>query len=254
MKKITLGLFLLLALAACEREAVSPTENPVGTFDEATDLAFDASFVGDPMGRFIPFVFRLPEHLKLTGAQEEQVKALVAAFAETTRADHQALAGILRQAREARQAGKSADEIRAILHQGEPIRQRVVAAEHKLRTDLLGVLTADQRAWIESHQPRRCDTVALTAEQRTEISGLFSAFEQANRADLDAIKATLEQARAAHRNGATRAEVDAILASAQPAMQRIRAAQVQLAAAVLGVLTPAQIASGCHTPHLHHRP
>lgn len=250
MRKITFGLFLLLALTACEQDAVSPTENPVGTFDEAADLAFDASFVGDPMGRFIPFVFRLPEHLKLTVAQEEQVKAVIAAFAEATRADHQALAGILRQAREARQAGKSADEIRAILHQGEPIRQRVVAAEQKLRTDLLGVLTPEQRAWVESHQPRRCDTVALTPEQRTEISGLYSAFERDNRADLDAIKAALDRARAAHRDGASREEVHAILAAVQPAMERIRAAQIHLAAAVLSVLTPAQIASGCYRPHL----
>lgn len=250
MRKFAFGLFLLLGLAACNQDAAAPVDDRTAEFDEAISLVFDASFAGDPMHRFIPFVLRLPEHLKLTSEQEAQVKALIEAFKSATRADHEALATILRQAREARHAGKSADEIRAILQQGEPIRRRVVAAEQKLRADLLAILTAEQRAWIESQQPKRCDTVALTAEQRMEISGLFAAFEQANRADLDAIKSALERARAAHRDGVPREEVRAILAAVQPAMERIRAAQIQLAAEVLAVLTPEQIASGCYRPHL----
>ena len=111
-------------------------------------------------------------------------------------------------------------------------------------------LTADQRASIDRRQPRRCRSFRLTEAQRAEISALFAVFEQAEAADLATIRTALESARAAHRNGASREEIRGILGTAQPAMDRVRAAKIQLSVAVLGVLSPAQVASGCYTPHL----
>jgi Spy/CpxP family protein refolding chaperone len=152
----------------------------------------------------------------------------------------------MHQAREAVQAGKSREEVRAILEQGIPIRQRLHAAETQLRSDILAVLTAEQRAWLEAHQPRPCTAAPLTDAQKAEISALVAAFEQANRADIEAIRAAFEQARTAHQNGASREEIHAILETVRPAMQRVRAAEVALAAAIAAVLTPEQRASGCH--------
>ena len=253
MKRFAFGLSLLLTLAACNQDTAAPEPFDTATFGEATDLAFDASFAGDPRVRFIPVVFRLPDHLKLSAEQHATIRTLLEQFANDTRADHDALAAILSQARAARQAGKTAEEIRAILQQGEPIRQRLIAAEQKLRADLLAVLTPEQRAWVESQSRNRCESVALTEAQRTEISALYAAFEQENRADLETIRTTLDRARTAHLAGASREEIHAILVTAQPAMQRITAARLQLMAAVYALLTPEQLASGCFAPHLHRR-
>jgi Spy/CpxP family protein refolding chaperone len=250
MKKLAFCLILLLGPAACGQDSTAPQPFDTATFGDATDLAFDASFAGDPRVRFLPFVFRLPDHLKLSAEQEASIRALLQQFATDTRSDHEALAAILKEARAARQAGKTIEEVRAILQRGEPIRLRLVAAEQKLRSDLLALLTAEQRAWIESQGRNRCESVALTDAQRTEISALYATFQQDHSADLETIRTTLTRARAAHLAGASREEIHAILLEAQPAMQRITAAHFQLAAAVFALLTPEQIASGCYLPHL----
>ena len=252
MKKLVFCLAVLAGLAACSEDAAAPEPFDTAAFGEATDLAFDASFAGDPRVRF-PLVFRLPDHLKLSAEQEASIRALLEQFAADTRSDHEALAAILKQARAARQAGKTAEEVKAILQQGEPIRRRLVAAEQKLRADLLAVLTAEQRAWVESQGRNRCESVALTDAQRTEISALYATFQQDNRVDLETIRTTLDRARTAHRAGASREEIHAILFEAQPAMQRVLAAQIKLAAAVFALLTPEQLASGCFAPHLPRR-
>jgi Spy/CpxP family protein refolding chaperone len=250
MKKLAFCLVLLLGLGACGQDSTAPEPFDAAEFGAATDLAFDASFAGDPRVRFIPFVLRLPEHLKLSAEQEASIRALLQQFADATRADHEALAAILKEARAARQAGKTAEEVRAILQQGEPIRLRLVAAEQKLRADLLAVLTAEQKAWVESQGRNRCESDALTESQRTEISALYATFEQDNRADLETIRTTLDRARAAHLAGASRGEIHAILVTAEPAMQRVIAARIQLMAAVYALLTPEQLASGCFALHL----
>jgi Spy/CpxP family protein refolding chaperone len=253
MKKLAVSLSLLLGLAACSQDSTSPEPFDTAAFEEATDLAFDASFAGDPTIRFLPVVLRLPDHLKLSAEQEGSIRALLQQFANDTRSDHEALAAVLKEARAARQAGKTPEEVRTILQQGEPIRLRLVAAEQKLRTDLLSVLTAEQKAWVESQGRNRCESMALTDAQRTEISALYAEFQQDNRADLEMIRTTLDRARAAHLADASREEIRAILATARPAMQRVSAAHIQLAAAVFALLTPEQVASGCYPPHLNRR-
>jgi Spy/CpxP family protein refolding chaperone len=252
MRKLTFALLLLFGLSACNEDAAAPETFDPNAFAEATDLAFDASFAGDPMARSIPLIMRLPDHLRLTSDQEATIKDLLHQFVATTRTDREALAAIMKEARDARLAGKSLEEIRAILQQGEPIRQRLVTAQEKLRTDLFAVLSADQKAWIESWQPPRCE-VQLTDAQKNEIAALNAAFQENNRADLETVRAALEAARAAHRAGASRSEIDAILQSARPAMLRIHTAQMRLFADIAGMLTPEQLASPCHIWRFGHR-
>lgn len=240
MKKTTLIFLMALALAACSEDVAGPTAEDSALLDEVAGLSYSGSFVADPGVRVVPFVLRLPDNLKLSAAQEASIKALLSAFAQSTRADHEALAAINKQAREAIRAGKTREEVRAILEQGNPIRLRLEAAEKKLHDDVMAVLTPEQRAWLESHKPTRCQAPPLTEAQKTQISALIAGFEQANKADLDAIKAAFEQARAAARNGAPRDQVRAILDGVKPAADRVRAAEVELAKAILALLTPEQ--------------
>lgn len=238
MKKIGLMLALAVGLVACSEEPTAPRSD-LAEFGELAELSLSSSFVSDPGHGLIPLL-RFPEALKLSTAQEAQIRALVEQFRAAARSDHEALAAIMRQAREGVRAGKSRDEVGAILAQGDAIRLRLEAAERKLREDILAVLTPEQKAWLESQQPRRCNAEPLSEAQRTEIAALIAAFDQANKTDLDAIKAALEQARALHRSGASREEVQAILTSVAPAMARIAAAHIELRAAINAVLTPEQ--------------
>jgi Spy/CpxP family protein refolding chaperone len=248
MRKSAVILFTALAFAACDKEATGPSSD-LAMLDDAAELAFSSSFVTDPGSTFLAFVHRFPDELRLTADQQAKIKALVEAFLTATRADHESLAAILKQAHEAAQAGKSREEVRAILEQGLPIRERLQAAEAELRTDILAVLTPQQRAWLDAHQPRPCTAAQLTDVQKAEISGLVAAFELTNRADIEAIRAAFEQARAAHQNGASREEISAILEAVRPAMQRVRAAEAALAVAISNVLTAEQKASGCYRFH-----
>ena len=243
MKKFPLILLTALALGACSEDATSPVDMAT-SFGEAADLAFSASFMGEPGANFLPGLARLPDNLKLSSAQEAQIKALLDAFATATKADRDALAAIMKQAKDAIAAGKTRAEVRVILEQARPIRERLQTLETKLRADILAALTVEQKAWLEANHPKRC-TVTLTVDQRNQISALVAAFALANKADLDAIKAALDSARAALRNGASKTEVHAILESARPAMERIHAAQLVLKAAIQAVLTPEQLAAGC---------
>lgn len=245
MKKTTLILMAVLSVAACSNDTVGPAEDISASLYEAADLGFSASFVADGGSKFIADLFgRLPENLKLSAAQHAAVKALVDAFTLATKADHDALVTIQKEAHAAARAGKTKAEVDAILARGTEIRTRLAAAEAKLRADALALLTPEQRAWIESHSPKPCaDT--LTPQQKTQIAALIATFEQANRADLDATKAAYQAARAAHKNGATREQVAAILAAVKPAMDRLHVAQAALGVSIAALLTPEQLASKC---------
>jgi Spy/CpxP family protein refolding chaperone len=210
-------------------------------------LAFDAAGVSDP-GRHMVGIHGLPRELRLTAEQEARIKALLDRFAESTKADREALAGIQQQADEARKAGKSREEIARILTQGEAIRRRMAEAEQALAAQIEAVLTAEQKAWLAAHQPPLCNrtnTTALTDAQKNQMAALIAAYEEKNKADLEAVKAALERARAALKSGATREQLRAILDSVKAAEERLRAAQIELAKAIDALLTPEQRASRC---------
>jgi len=250
MRRIALIAAAVLSLAACSGETTSPNTPDItllegGAFGTAlTTLGgYDADIY---QGRLAN---ALPDELKLTSDQQAKIRSLVEAFVQSTRADREALGAILREAHQAMEAKKPRAEVEAILAKGAAIRQRLRAAEEKLKADIDAVLTAEQRAWIAAHSPRACRAdrfPPLTEAQKTQIRALETAFQQSNKADLDLVRATLEEARAAVLAGKPPEDVAKILAKAAPAMLRLEAARKSLREQILNILTPEQKASGCH--------
>lgn len=248
MRKILFVLLAVVTLGACSNESTGPATDTL-LLDDAAVLAFSAMDMSDPGSHFIARLNALPDSIKLSSEQRTQIRSLIEAFVQGTRADIEALNAIHQEARAARQAGKTEAEIRAIFARGDAIRTRLHAAEAKLRSDIEALLTPAQKAWLTNgaHRPPVCRSqdLQLTEAQKTQIAALVSAFEVANRADLEAIRAVHEEARAAHLAGASRQTIAEILAKAEPPMRRVRAAHEALNTAIRALLTPAQLASGC---------
>jgi Spy/CpxP family protein refolding chaperone len=246
MRAASIALLTALTLSACAENTAAPPD-VTEDVDLGAVLAYDGAGFSGP-GRVLVGIHRLPRELRLTEAQEAQIKSLLQRFEEATRADREALAGIQREADEARRAGKPRTEIAAILAKAEPIWKRLAEAEAALATQLEGVLTAEQKAWLAANQPPRCDrnTAALTEAQRTQIAALVAAHAEANKVDLDALKAALERFRAAQRNGATREQLKVIMEEIGAISARLRTAEQTLRAAIDALLTPEQRASGCY--------
>lgn len=251
MRRIVFVSLTALVIAACSTEATSPadstdqvTDFSIGAFGTALTSAggYDADLYQ------LRLLHGLPDALKLTPEQETKIKALVDAFKLSTKADHDALETILHQAQDAKRAKKSDAEIKAILDQGIPARTRLAAAEAKLKTDIDNVLTAEQRAWLATHGPKKCKASTfppLTDAQKAQMKAFEHAFETANRADLDAVKAGLHQLKEAITSGKPAADVQKILDAIKPALDRLEAARKTLRGQLEGVLTPEQKASGC---------
>ncbi|HEX9109759.1 MAG TPA: Spy/CpxP family protein refolding chaperone [Longimicrobiales bacterium] len=241
-------LVLLVALtgvvAACGHELTAPgSPQPAGT--AAAALNGGGGQFGAPG---FGFLGRLPANLALTDAQKTQIKGYVTAFQAANKSDLDALRALFQQARQARQNGSTPDQVKAILEQGAPIRQRLQTARQQLRQQIEGVLTADQKAWLAANTPKRCDPATaprLSDAQKAQIKSLRDAFAQANKSDLDAVKAAFQQARQARKNGATADSVKAILATVKPQLQRLATARQTLQSNIQAVLTPEQKASGC---------
>lgn len=241
-----LALLLVAALAACGNDPTSPT--PMQGTDDST-LTADAAFFGGGFGAG-GMLRRLPANLALTDAQKTQIQGYARSFWEASKADREALVAILKQARDARRSGATRERIQAILQQAAPIRQRLQAARAQLRSQIDGVLTADQKAWLAANAPKRCDrstAPALTDAQKTQIRALVTAFAQANRTDLQAVRQAFAQARQARRSGAGPDRVKAILEAVKPAAERVKTAREKLNADIQALLTPEQAASGCYT-------
>lgn len=249
MRRIALTAIATLAIAACSNDTTSPADDAlINSFllGSSTALTSAGGYDGDLYQDRL--INALPDELKLTPEQQAKIKALVDAFQAATKADHDALTAILHDARDAIAAHKSRDEVKAILDKGIAIRNRLSAAEAALRSAIEQVLTPEQKAWLDAHRAARCDPSKfppLTDAQKAQMRALEQAFQTANKADLDAVKAILEQAHAAAAAGKTPAEVQAIIATAKPAMARLDAARQALKAALEAVLTPEQKASGC---------
>lgn len=249
MRRLAMITAAALALSACSGDTTSPnTTNATlldaGAFGTAltTTGGYDAEVYQDRL------VNGLPDELKLTDDQRAKIRSLIEAFQQATRTDREALGTILREARQAIEAKKSRSEVEAILSKGVDIRRRLAAAEAKLKADIDAVLTPEQRAWIEAHSPRGCRAdrfPPLTDAQKAQIHALELAFQTQNKADLDAVKAVLDEAAAAIKAGKPREEVAAILSKAIAPMQRLESARRDLRDKILAVLTPEQKASGC---------
>ena len=245
MRRIVFITFAAASLAACSTETT--------TAPNASDLSVDAGAFGTALtitGGYEPEIYQdrltnaLPDSLKLTADQQAQIKALIAAFNAATKADHDALQLILKQARELGKGRTTgADSASKILAKGADIMRRLATAQAKLKADIDAVLTPEQRAWVAAHEPKKCKPEkfpALTDAQKAQIRALELAFQTNNKADLDAVKAALDAAK-----GKTGAEREAILAAVKPAQARLEAARKALKEAIKGVLTSEQKSSGC---------
>ena len=249
MRRIALITIAALALAACSSDTTSPAGSDLaitdaGAFGTALTLAggYDADTYQNRLAN------ALPDELKLTDEQKTKIRSLVEAFQQSTKADREALNAILREARQAVEAKKTRAEVEAILSKGADIRRRLAAAEAKLKSDIDGVLTAEQKAWIESHSPRGCRAdkfPPLTDAQKAQIKALEATFQENNKADLAAVKAVFDEAQAAIKAGKSREEVAKILEQAIAPMTRLMAARKELRDQILAVLTPEQKSSGC---------
>jgi Spy/CpxP family protein refolding chaperone len=241
---ITLALMAGMA-GACTGDATGPGDDQNAMLEELAILAFSAMQVGDGDNGLMGRLAQLPPEFALSADQLAQIGALIDAFIAATAAPREALAAIRADAAAARQAGKSPEEVRAILAAGAEIRLALHQAERALNQAIIGVLTPAQRMWLSGRTPPEPRPCALSEDQRNEISALRAAYEQANAADIALVRDVHDRARAAQQAGAPRAEIAAILAEARDAVQRLRAAREALHTAILGVLTPEQVAAGC---------
>ena len=210
MRRIALVTLAALSLAACSRDTTAPDTLSLTIESAGTGTALTLAGGYDAGTYQNRLANGLPDSLKLSSDQQAAIRALIAAFETSTKADRDALQRILRRAREAGRGSAA-----GILAEGVPIIARLQAAETKLKSDIDAILTAEQRAWLASHSPRNCRPErfpSLSDAQKAQIAALEKAFQE-NKAGLD---------------GA-----------------RLDAARKALREAIIGVLTAEQKASGC---------
>jgi len=240
LKLVALGIGLLLA--GCSGDATSPSDlgiNLVPDFAESMAASVDGGGIGGA---------NLPPELALSTEQKAAIAALHAGFKAATAADVAALHALEAQARAARDAGKTREEIKAILAQGAPILARLQQAFAALQAAIWQVYTPEQRAWIEAHRPKPCGADGppkLSDAQLQQIHALQEAFMAAVKDDIAAIQQTVAAARQAAQAGATKEQVLAILQQADAARARVHAAEQRLQEAINAVLTPEQRAARC---------
>ncbi|MEP6905639.1 MAG: Spy/CpxP family protein refolding chaperone [Gemmatimonadales bacterium] len=253
MRRIAFASLVIATLVACSSD--NTTSPATSTDQQVTDFSIDAfGSVLTSAGGYDAELYELrlfhalPDDLKLTSDQETQIKALVEAYKKDTKADNDALDAILKQAREAVKAKKTAAEVKAILDHGAPIVAKLNAAAEALKTKIDAILTPAQRAWLADHAPKKCKKGSfppLTDAQKALMKGYEQAFEQQNKADLATVKAGMDQIKGAVTSGKTPAEIQAILDSIKPALDRLATARKTLHTQLESVLTAEQKASGC---------
>lgn len=244
----TLLLTAALALAACgTSESTSPARLASGqdAIDIVPDYAASATAILDRSGIGGA---QLPDSLALTTEQKAKLQAVHDAFERDNAADITALKAIEAEAKAARAAGQTREQVRTILQRAIPIRQRLDAAFRTLRVNIMAIYTPAQRAWIAAQQARACtpgSAPRLTEAQLQQMRALRDAFEIDNRADIQLIRRVGEELKAARAAGRSDAEIKAILAKAEQARQRLRAAERKLQEDVMAVLTADQRANWC---------
>jgi Spy/CpxP family protein refolding chaperone len=136
-------------IAACDNAATAPKadESALLVFDQAASMD---SASGVPRG---PFMDReLPDSIKLTDAQKAAIKALHDAYAAAHKAQFDQLKAIHDEARAAMKAGKTRDEVKAILDKGKVIMDGMKADFDALQAKVQAILTPAQKAWFAAHQ------------------------------------------------------------------------------------------------------
>jgi len=93
-----------------------------------------------------------PDALKLTDAQKTAIKALHDAFAAAHKTQFDQLKAIREEARAAIQAGKTRDQVRAIMEKSRPIMEAMKPDFEALRAAVAAILTPEQKAWAAEHR------------------------------------------------------------------------------------------------------
>jgi hypothetical protein len=96
---------------------------------------------------------RLPDSLALTTAQRTAIAGLRASFRQNNAAALDSLRQIFVQARDARRAGATREEVRAILVTGRPIAEALRPKLAALHLASWSVLSDAQRAWLIANKP-----------------------------------------------------------------------------------------------------
>jgi Spy/CpxP family protein refolding chaperone len=90
-----------------------------------------------------------PAAANLTDEQVKQIRILQERFIASVKADLELVKSVAEEARAARAAGKSREEIAAILAKANEAQRRIADAERKLQEAILALLTAEQKhAWL----------------------------------------------------------------------------------------------------------
>ena len=93
------------------------------------------------------------------------------------------------------------------------------------------------------------DSIRLSAAQKTAIQALVDAYAAANASDLTALQAIHAQMEAAVKAGATKAQIEAIMATAAPILARQMSASKAVHDAIFALLTSLQQSwIGSHLP------
>ena len=250
MRRIVLVSLVAAAVVACSSDTTAPTNTDlIADFETASyGTVFTVAGGYDEDLYQLRLGNGLPDELKLTPEQEEKIGALVKAFKEANKADQDALRAIIREARQAKEDGKSDAEIKAILDKGTPIAAKLAAAAANLKTDIDAILTAEQRAWLASHEPKNCNKnrfPPLTDEQKTKIKEFEAAFKETSKADLRTVMTALKEIKNAALAGGSAADIQKILDGIKPVIDRLTAGRKTLKEQIESVLTAEQKASGC---------
>jgi len=250
-RRTVMAAALVLVASAChKKDTTGPSYDNGESLTLVPEFALSMASAVDPAGIGGAM---LPPELALSAEQKAAIAALHEGFKVATAADVAALRALEAAARAAKEAGKSREEIHAILAQGIPILAHLTEAFTALQAAIWQVYTPEQRAWIEAHRPQPCGPDGppkLTDAQLQQIRALQEAFMTAVAADLALIRQTVEAAHHAAQTGATRAEVEQILHQADAARARVRDAELRLHSAIDAVLTPEQRAARCvPAPH-----
>ena len=152
---------LVLGLTACAESSTAPT---VTSTDDDYALvmfgeigsALEGSLGTQPSTQPVDgrsWFGRLPDSLALTATQRTAIVALRATFRQNNASALDSLRAIFLKARDARRAGGTPEEVRAILATGRPIAEALRPKILSLHLATWSVLTTAQRAWLIANKP-----------------------------------------------------------------------------------------------------
>lgn len=226
VRAVPLVLSGLFALACGPDKPTAPVA-PVDDAAIASGITTNERVLAAGQAAPFQFMVRFPDAIALTPTQLAAIRQLIDAHVQANTADLTALEAIMRELIEARRAGASMPQLRAILERAHPIRLRLVEAQQQLERAIWNVLTPAQQSYIESLRNRApCE---LTPEQVSQLRALHQEFERVHAADLGLQRQVMLRIAQAIRDGATREQIEAMLAEARSVHERLAEARARLA-------------------------